>query len=99
MMNNVQMDAKVFEINMLEAQIKELKALAEARKAELKAELDERNVEMIDTGINRIWYKLVEKNTLDTKKAKEELKKVDKLEQCMKSSIEIRFTITHKSEE
>jgi predicted phage-related endonuclease len=99
MMNNVQMDAKVFEINMLEAQIKELKALAEARKAELKAELDERNVEMIDTGINRIWYKLVEKNTLDTKKAKEELKKADKLEQCMKSSIEIRFTITHKSEE
>ena len=99
MMNNVQMDAKVFEINMLEAQIKELKALAEARKSELKAELDERNVEMIDTGINRIWYKLVEKNTLDTKKAKEELKKADKLEQCMKNSVEIRFTITHKSEE
>lgn len=99
MMTNAQMDSKVFEINMLEAQIKELKALAEARKAELKAELDARNEEMIDTGLNRIWYKLVEKTTLDTKKAKAELTKAGKLEECMKSNVEIRFTITHKSEE
>ena len=99
MMTNTQIDSKVFEINMLEAQIKELKALAEARKAELKAELDERQADMVDTGINRIWYKAIEKNSLDTKKAKAELDKAGKLEECMKSSIEIRFTITHKSEE
>lgn len=99
MMTNAQMDSKVFEINMLEAQIKELKALADARKAELKAELDERQEDMIDTGINRIWYKLVEKNTLDTKKAKDELTKVGKLNDCMKSSVEVRFTITHKTED
>lgn len=99
MMTNAQMDSKVFEINMLEAQIKELRALADARKAELKAELDERQADMIDTGLNRIWYKAIEKNTLDTKKAKVELTKVGKLDACMKSSIEVRFTITHKSEE
>ena len=99
MMTNTQIDSKVFEINMLEAQIKELKALAESRKAELKAELDERQIDMVDTGINRIWYKAIEKNSLDTKKAKAELIKVGKLEECVKSSIEVRFTITHKSEE
>ena len=99
MMTNTQIDSKVFEINMLEAQIKELKALAESRKAELKAELDERQVDMVDTGINRIWYKAIEKNSLDTKKAKAELIKAGKLEECVKSSIEVRFTITHKSEE
>ena len=98
-MTNEQMNSKVFEINMLEAQIKELKALADARKAELKAELDARQDDMIDTGLHRIWYKAVEKNTLDTKKAKAELTKVGKLEACMKSSIELRFTITHKSED
>ena len=99
MMTNTQMDSKVFEINMLEAQIKELRALADARKAELKAELDERQVDMIDTGINRIWYKAIEKNALDTKKAKAELTKAGKLDACMKSSIELRFTITNKSDE
>lgn len=98
MMTNAQMDSKVFEINMLEAQIKELRALADARKAELKAELDERQDDMIDTGINRIWYKAIEKNTLDTKKAKAELDKVGKLAECMKSSIELRFTITNKND-
>ena len=99
MMTNAQMDSKVFEINMLEAQIKELKALADARKAELKAELDEMQVDMIDTGLNRIWYKAIEKNTLDTKKAKAELTKAGKLDECMKSSIELRFTITNKCDE
>lgn len=98
MMNNTQIDAKVFELDMLEAQIKELKALADARKAELKAELDERQVDMIDTGINRVWYKLVEKNNLDTKVAKEELAKVDRLDACMKKSVETRFTITKVTE-
>ena len=94
MMTNEQMNSKVFEISMLEAQIKELKAIADARKAELKAELDERCEDMIDTGIHHIWYKAIEKNSLDTTKAKKELDKVGKLEDCMKKSIELRFTIT-----
>ena len=94
MMTNTQIDSKVFEINMLEAQIKELKALADARKAELKEELDERCEDMIDTGIHHIWYKAIEKNSLDTAKAKKELDKVSKLDDCMKKSIELRFTIT-----
>lgn len=99
MMTNTKIDAKVFEIEMIEAQIKELKALAEARKAELKEELDERCVDMIDTGINRVWYKAIEKTTLDTKKAKAELEKVGKLAECQKNSVELRFTITHTTDE
>ena len=95
-MTNTQIDSKVFEIRMIEAQIKELKALADARKSELKAELDATQEDMLDTGMNRIWYKAIEKNTLDTKKAKAELEAAGKLDDCMKSSIELRFTITHK---
>lgn len=69
-MTNTQIDAKVFEIDMLEAQIKELKALADARKAELKAELDERKVEMVDTGVNRVWYDVYTRKAVDTKALK-----------------------------
>ena len=53
-MTNTQIDAKVTQLELLEGQIKELKALAESLKSDLKHELDERNVECIDTGINRV---------------------------------------------
>lgn len=70
MMNNTQINAKVTEMNLLEAQIKELKALADSIKADLKAELDERKVDMIDTGINHIFYEVYSKKTVDTKALK-----------------------------
>ena len=53
MMTNVQIDAKITEIEVLEAQIKELKAIVDSAKSDLKAELDELKVDSIDTGIHR----------------------------------------------
>lgn len=70
MMNNTEINARVTEIELLEAQIKELKTLADARKAELKAELDERKVDVIDTGIHHIFYEAYIKNVVDTKALK-----------------------------
>ena len=70
MMTNTTINAKVTEMNLLEAQIKELKALADSIKADLKAELDERKVDMIDTGINHIFYEVYSKKTVDTKALK-----------------------------
>lgn len=71
MMNNMQIDAKVTQIELLEAQIKELKALVDTTKADLKAELDERREDCIDTGINKVWYEAYEKTTVDTKALKD----------------------------
>ena len=70
MMTNIQIDAKVTSIEMLEAQIAELKAVVDSYKAELKAELDEKKVDVIDTGLNKIWYKAYEKTSVDTKALK-----------------------------
>jgi len=70
MMNNNTINAKITEIELLEAQIKELKAIADARKAEIKAELDERKVDSIDTGIHKVFYEAYTKRVVDTKALK-----------------------------
>jgi len=71
MMTNTQIDAKVTAIEILEAQIKELKALADAARSDLKAELDERKVDSVDTGIHRVFYEAYTKKVVDTKALKE----------------------------
>lgn len=90
MMNNTQIDAKVTEIELLEAQIKELKALADSAKADLKAELDERKVDMVDTGIHRIFYEAYTKRTVDTKA----LKAAGLYDEYSKEQTNIMFKIT-----
>jgi predicted phage-related endonuclease len=70
MMTNEQMNAKITQIELLEAQIKELKAIVDSTKGDLKAELDERKVDMIDTGFYHIFYELYDKKSVDTKKLK-----------------------------
>ena len=89
-MNNIQIDAKVNQIEILEAQIAELKAIVEGAKAELKAELDEKKVDVIDTGLNKIWYKAYEKSTVDTKA----LKADGLYEKYSKESTVIMFKMT-----
>ena len=89
-MTNTQINAKVTEIELLEAQIKELKALADSAKAELKAELDERKVDSIDTGIHRVFYECYEKKVVDTKA----LKADGLYEQYSKPQINMLFKIT-----
>jgi len=90
MMTNVQIDAKITEIELLEAQIKELKAIADSAKSELKAELDERKVDVVDTGIHRVFYEVYEKSTVDTKA----LKADGLYEKYSKKSCNMMFKIT-----
>ncbi len=90
MMTNTQINAKVTQIELLEAQIKELKALVDASKAELKAELDERRIDMLDTGIYHIFYEVYEKKTVDTKA----LKADGMYEKYSKSTTNLMFKIT-----
>ena len=90
MMNNNQINAKITQIELLEAQIKELKALADASKAELKAELDERKVDMVDTGIYHIFYEAYAKKTVDTKA----LKADGLYDKYSKESTNLMFKIT-----
>ena len=70
MLNNNQINAKITQIELLEAQIKELKAIVDSTKGELKAELDERKLDMVDTGIYHIFYEAYEKKSIDTKALK-----------------------------
>lgn len=97
MLNNEAIDKKVFELESLEMQVKELKEAIETIKDELKGELDKRQEDCIDTGFNRVWYKLVAKNNLDTKKAKEFIAENANLKDFIKETVEPRFTITHKT--
>lgn len=69
-MTNNEINAKITEIELIEAQVKELKAIADARKAELKAELDNLKVDVIDTGIHRVFYEAYSKRVVDTKALK-----------------------------
>jgi hypothetical protein len=90
MMNNDQLNAKVTQISLLESQIKELKALVDATKSDIKAELDERQVDMIDTGINRIFYEVYERTTVDTKA----LRSAGLYDKYSKKSTSLMFKIT-----
>ena len=90
MMTNTTINAKVTEIELLEAQIKELKALAESARADLKAELDERQVDMLDTGIYHIFYEAYTKRTVDTKA----LKAAGLYDEYSKEQTNILFKIT-----
>ena len=89
-MTNAVIDSKVVEIEMLEAQIKNLKATVDSLKGDLKRELDELNVEMLDTGINKIWYNVYAKKTVDT----EALKQAGLYDKYTKDSTVIQFRIT-----
>lgn len=90
MMNNLQIDAKVTQIELLEAQIKELKAIVDATKADLKSELDERKVDVIDTGINKVWYEAYERTSVDTKA----LKDAGLYDKYSKTSVNLMFKLT-----
>lgn len=89
-MTNTQIDAKVTEIELLEAQIKELKALVDSAKSELKSELDDRKVDMIDTGIHHIFYEVISKKIVDTKS----LKADGMYDKYSKESLSTMFKIT-----
>lgn len=89
-MTNEQINGKITEIELLEAKIKELKAIVDANKSELKAEIDSRKVDMIDTGSHRIFYEAYDKKSVDTKK----LKDAGLYDEYSKTTTSIMFKIT-----
>lgn len=90
MMTNEMINAKITQIELLEAQIKELKAIVDSTKADLKAELDDRKVDMVDTGIYHIFYEAYDKKSIDTKK----LKDAGLYDPYSKTTTSIMFKIT-----
>ena len=93
MMTNLQIDAKITEIELLEAQIKELKALADSARADLKADLDERQADSVNTGIHKVFYEAYTKRVVDTKALKES----GLYDQYSKEQTNILFKITSVS--
>lgn len=89
-MTNQEMDTKITEIEMLEAHIKSLKATVDSLKGDLKSELDSRTVDMIDTGINKIWYQVYSKNIVDNDKLKED----NLYDKYLKQQTVIQFKLT-----
>lgn len=89
-MNNNIIDYKISEINRLEAELKEKKALIDALKTDIKNEMDERKVDCIDTGLNKVFYEAYEKKTVDTKA----LKDAGLYDQYSKTQINVMFKIS-----
>lgn len=89
MTNNI-IDYKISEINRLEAELKEKKALIDALKTDIKNEMDERKVDCIDTGLNKVFYEAYEKKTVDTKA----LKAAGLYDQYSKTQINVMFKIS-----
>ena len=90
-MTNKQLDNRVKKLRAIEAQQKELEAQAEAIRAELKADLEERGEEEHDTGSFVIRWKEIISRRLDSKALKAALP--DVFAAYSRESISRRFTI------
>jgi len=75
-MTNEMINAKAVQKEALEAQIKMLKAQVDEIETELQSELDSRQVDSIDTGMFKIFWKLQSRHTFDSKKFKDEMPEV-----------------------
>lgn len=64
-MTNQEINAKVAEIRRLEAEAEQVKQKVDAIKDELKAELDARKVEDVNTGLFHIIYKVYPQKRVD----------------------------------
>lgn len=89
-MTNEEIRNEIETISLMEAKIKELKKVVEASKNKLKAELDKTQEDMLDIGTHHIFYELVKKNIVDTKKLKEN----GLYDEYSKESISTMFKIT-----
>ena len=90
-MSTNEMTAKIRELKELEALIAEAQAEAEAIKDELKATMDERNIEELAVDVYKVRYTTVKSERLDTTALKKALP--DLAKQFTKASITRRFSI------
>ena len=89
-MTNRMINTRLTKLFALEANKRELESQIEAVKAELKKELDDNNVDSIDTGKFIVRYTEVSSSKMDTKKFKED--HADMFEQYVVSANYRRFS-------
>ena len=69
-MDNNMIDSKIAALKTLEEQMATLKKEVDSIKDELKAELDSRKEDSINTGLHKIFYSCYNKTVVDTDKLK-----------------------------
>lgn len=88
-MTNEMINKKIAELRKIEAKAAELKAVADDLRDQLKAELDSRQVDSINTGLHHVIYNCYEKSGVDTQK----LKDAGLYDQYSKKSVVVQFRI------
>ena len=89
-MTDKMIDKKIKALRELEEQAAKLKAQADAIRDELKAELDARQLDSVDTGVHRVFWFCYEKAGVDTQK----LKNAGLYDTYSKKSVVNQFKIT-----
>ncbi len=69
-MTNAELNERISKMRELEAQSAMLKQQAEEIKSQLKAELDERKADSVNTGLHKIYYTAYERASVNTTKLK-----------------------------
>jgi predicted phage-related endonuclease len=91
-MDNLQMDEKLAQLRRCRREIDTLKKEAEAVEAEVKAELETRGVDQLETAHYKVSWKPVSTIRLDTKALKAERPEI--YDRYAVTSATKRFTIT-----
>ena len=91
-MDNLQMDEKLARLRRCRREMDGLKQEAEAIEAEVKAELEARGVEQVETAHYRVSWKTVTSTRLDAKALKAERPEI--YERYAVSGTAKRFTVT-----
>lgn len=91
-MTNAELNKKVEQMQNLEAAVKLIQSQIDNIKEELKAELDSRKVDSVNTDLYNIFYNMYEKTTVDTTK----LKDSGLYEEYSKKSVVLQFKVTDK---
>ena len=91
-MDNLQMDEKLARLRRCRREMDVLKQEAESLEASVKAELEARGVEQVDTAHYRVSWKTVASTRLDAKALKAERPEI--YERYAVSSTAKRFTVT-----
>ena len=84
------MKNRIEELRKIEAQAAALKEAAESIRNTLKAELDTRKEDSVDTGLHRVFYNCYEKKSVDANK----LKAAGLYDLYSKASTVIQFKVT-----
>ena len=91
-MDNLQMDEKLARLRRCRREMDTLKQEAEASETEVKAELEARGVEQVETAHYKVSWKAVSSTRLDTKALKAE--RPELYQRYAVSSTTKRFSVT-----